>query len=252
MSNSIEIHEIKEFDLKGAVLISGFPNVGLVGTIVANFLINELKLEQIGIIDSKYFPAISVVKEGVPHNPMRLYAGKQVCNDGKCNQVAVCVSEFTPPAEMTKELVKTLMDWALKKNCSKVISAEGFSSGPKEEGKDNMIYGVSSTEASRSWIEEAKVEPFTYGTVGGITGAILNDGKIRGMNVLGLLAEVNEDAPDARAAANVIKAIDELLLAIELDTEPLLKEAKNLEKEVQEVREQVPPEVSPSVPRYIG
>ena len=100
--------------------------------------------------------------------------------------------------------------------------------------------------------EEAKVEPFTYGTVGGITGAILNDGKIRGMNVLGLLAEVNEDSPDARAAANVIKAIDELLLAIELDTEPLLKEAETLEKEVQVVREQAPPEVSSSVPRYIG
>ena len=80
----------------------------------------------------------------------------------------------------------------------------------------------------------------------------MNDGKIRGMNVLGLLAEVNEDAPDARAAANVIKAIDELLLAIELDTEPLLKEAENLEKEVQVVREQAPSEVSSSVPRYIG
>ena len=252
MSDSIEILEIGEHNLKGAVLISGFPSVGLVGTIVANFLINELKLEQIGVIDSKYFPAISVVKEGIPHNPMRLYAGEQVCNDGTCNQVAVCVSEFTPPAEITKDLVKILMDWAGKKGCTKIISAEGFNTGPKEKDKDNMIYGIGSTEASRLWIEEAKVEPFTYGTVGGITGAILNDGKIRRMNVLGLLAEVNEDAPDARAAANVIKAIDELLLAIELDTEPLLKEAETLEKEVQEVREQAPSEVSSSVPRYIG
>tara|TARA_B100001250_G_scaffold145128_1_gene124252 strand:- start:5655 stop:6413 length:759 start_codon:yes stop_codon:yes gene_type:complete len=252
MSNSIEIHEIGKHDLKGSILIDGFPSVGLVGTIVANFLIKELKLEQIGVIDSKYFPAISVIKDGVPHNPMRLYAGEQVCNDGTCNQVVVCVSEFTPPAEITKELVKTLMDWAEKKGCTKVISAEGFNSGPKEDGKENIIYGITSTEGSRIWIEEAKVEPFTYGTVGGITGAILNDGKIRGMNVLGLLAEVNEDAPDARAAANVIKAIDELLLAIELDTEPLLKEAETLEKEVQVVREQAPPEVSSSVPRYIG
>ena len=72
------------------------------------------------------------------------------------------------------------------------------------------------------------------------------------MNVLGLLAEVNEDLPDARAAASVIKAIDELLLAIELDPEPLLKEAESLEQEVQAVREQAPPEVSSSVPRYIG
>ena len=50
----------------------------------------------------------------------------------------------------------------------------------------------------------------------------------------------------------MIKAIDELLLAIELDIEPLLKEAESLEQEVQVVREQAPPEVSSAVPRYIG
>ena len=72
------------------------------------------------------------------------------------------------------------------------------------------------------------------------------------MNVLGLLAEVSEDSPDALAASNVIKAIDELLLAIELDPEPLLKEAENLEKEVKNVRDQAPPEVTVDVPRYIG
>ena len=252
MSNSVKIHEIVKQNLKDAVLIDGFPSVGLVGTIVANFLINTLKLEQIGIIDSPRFPAISVVKDGEPHNPMRLYSGEQVCNDGTCNQVVVCVSEFTPPTEITRDLVNTLLDWAEKNGCTKVISAEGFNSGPKEEGKENEVYGITSTVGSRIWIEEAKVKPFTYGTVGGITGALLNEGKIRKMNVLGLLAEVNEDLPDARAAANVIKAIDELLLAIELDPEPLLKEAESLEQEVQAVRDQAPPEVSSSVPRYIG
>ena len=252
MSDSIKIHEISKQKLKGAVLINGFPSIGLVGTIVANFLINTLKLEQTGVIDSSRFPAISVVKDGEPHNPMRLYAGEQICNDGTCNQVVVCVSEFTPPAEMTKDLVESLVDWAGKNGCTKVISAEGFNSGPKNEGESNDIYGITSTAGARSWIEEAKVKPFTYGTVGGITGSLLNEGKLRGMNILGLLAEVSEDSPDARAAAGVIKAIDELLLAIELDIEPLLKEAESLEQEVQVVREQAPPEVSSSVPRYIG
>ena len=252
MSDSINIHELSKQKLKDAVLIVGFPSIGLVGTIVANFLINTLKLEQTGVIDSSRFPAISVVKDGEPHNPMRLYAGEQICNDGTCNQVVVCVSEFTPPAEMTKDLVESLVDWAGKNGCTKVISAEGFNSGPKNEGESNDIYGITSTAGARSWIKEAKVKPFTYGTVGGITGSLLNEGKLRGMNILGLLAEVSEDSPDARAAAGVIKAIDELLLAIELDIEPLLKEAESLEQEVQVVREQAPPEVSSAVPRYIG
>ena len=252
MNSSIDIHEIIEKDLKGSVLIVGFPSVGLIGTIVANFLINSLKLEQIGIIDSPKFPAISVIKAGEPHNPLRLYSGEQFCNDGTCNQVVVCVSEFTPPAEMSKELVKSLTSWAVKKGCTKIISAEGFSSPPKGDGKGNDVYGLTSTIGSRPWIKEAKVKPFTFGTIGGITGAFLNEGKIRNLNVLGLLAEVSENVPDARAAADIIKAIDELLLAIELDPKPLLKEAKKLEKEVKEVHEQSPPEVSSSFSRYIG
>ena len=252
MSNPITIRDIAEHDLKGAVLIDGFPGVGLVGTIVANFLINTLELEQIGVIDSYKFPPISVIKEGVPHNPMRLYSGEQICNDGTCNQVAVCVSEFTPPAEITKDLVNSLVDWAEEHGCTKIISAEGFTSGPKPDGEENEVYGVASTSGSRKWVDDAKVKPFTYGTVGGITGALLNEGKIRKLNVLGLLAEVSEDSPDARAAANVIKALDELLLAIDLDPGPLLKEAENLEREVKAVRDQAPPEVSAAVPRYIG
>jgi len=252
MSNTITIRNIAKHNLKDAVLIDGFPGVGLVGTIVANFLINTLKLEQIGVIDSYKFPAISVIKDGEPHNPMRLYSGEQICNDGTCNQVAVCVSEFTPPAEITKDLVNSLMDWAENNGCTKIISAEGFSTGPKADGEKNDVYGVASSSGARTWIKDAKVKPFTYGTVGGITGSLLNEGKVRKLNVLGLLAEVTEDAPDAMAAANVIKAIDELLLAIELDPEPLLKEAQNLEKEVKNVRDQAPPEVSSAVPRYIG
>jgi len=252
MNNSIIIHELAEYNLKGAILIDGFPGVGLVGTIVANFLINTLKLKQIGVIDSHRFPPISVIKEGEPHNPMRLYAGEQVCNDGTCNQVVVCVSEFTPPNEITKDLVKTLIDWAEEKGCTKIISAEGFTSAPKTNNETKDVYGITSTKGSRKWIKDAKVKPFLYGTVGGITGAMLNEGKIRNLNVLGLLAEVSKDLPDARAAATVIKAIDELLLAIDLDPKPLLKEAENLEKEVQMVRDQAPPEVSASIPRYIG
>ena len=252
MSSSIKIHELTKTDLKGSVLIDGFPGVGLVGTIVANFLINNLKLKQIGIIDSETFPPISVIKEGEPHNPLRLYSGEQVCNDGTCNQVVVCVSEFTPPSEITKDLVCALLEWAEKKGCTRIISAEGFTSGPKEEGETNEVYGITSTESSRPWIENAKVRPFKYGTIGGITGVLLNEGKIRKLNVLGLLAEVSKDVPDARAAANVIKAIDELLLAINLDTEPLIEEAKALEKELQIVRDQAPKEIASAVPRYIG
>ena len=81
---------------------------------------------------------------------------------------------------------------------------------------------------------------------------MLNQGRLRSVNVLGLLAEVEEDIPDALAASKIIEAIDKLLLEIDLDPKPLLEEAASLEKELQKVTEHGPSDTNNSVPRYIG
>tara|TARA_B100001109_G_C18807195_1_gene447850 strand:+ start:312 stop:1067 length:756 start_codon:yes stop_codon:yes gene_type:complete len=251
MSSNIQIHQTSDKDFKGSTFICGLPGVGLVGNIVANFLINNLKLEQVGVIDGSSFPSISVVKDGVPNHPMRLYAGEQICNDGKCNQIVICVSDFVPPANVTKDLVSCIFDWAKEKGCISFITGEGFSVPQGDGSKESVVYGITSTEASNEWISNAKVTPFEFGTIGGFTGVMLNEGKLRSVNVLGLLAEVEEDIPDARAASKIIEAIDKLLLEIDLDPKPLLEEAASLEKELQKVTEQVPSD-SNSIPRYIG
>ena len=252
MSNEISITQIVEKDLKGSTFICGFPGVGLVGNIVANFLINNLKLDQIGIIDGPMFPSISVVKDGVPNHPMRLYAGEQVCNNGKCNQIVICVSDFVPPNAVVKDLVNCIFGWAKDKGCTSFITSEGFSVPPSDDENEGIVYGITSTESSKKWVSDAKVTAFEFGTIGGFTGVLLNEGRLRSINVLGLLAEVEEDIPDARAASKIIEAIDKRLLEIDLDPKPLLEEAASLEKELQKVSKQLPADGNNQVPRYIG
>ena len=252
MSNNISIRQNLKKNLKGSTFICGFPGVGLVGNIVANFLVNNLKLDQIGVIDSDTFPSISVVKDGIPNHPMRIYAGEQVCNNGKCNQLVICVSDFVPPASVTKALVNTIFDWAKDQGCISFITGEGFSSTANGDKDETVVYGVTSTESSKAWITDAKVKPFEFGTIGGFTGVMLSEGRLRNQNVLGLLAEVEEDIPDARAASKIIESIDKLLLEIDLDPKPLLEEAASLERELEKVTEQVPTEANNSIPRYIG
>ena len=91
-----------------------------------------------------------------------------------------------------------------------------------------------------------------FGTIGGVSGVMLNEGKRRNFNMLSLLAEVKEDIPDARAAARVIQVLDEKLLAIKLAPEPLLAEAKELAAQVRMLRDQAPPDARTATPRYIG
>ena len=89
----INVFEIKRMDVKGAIVIDGFPSVGLVSSIVANYLVNVLKLEQIGVVDSVFFPTVSLIRDSEPYNPVRIYAGRKN-DDGKGDQVVVLTMWF--------------------------------------------------------------------------------------------------------------------------------------------------------------
>ncbi len=247
MSAPVEIFELEKRDLKGATVVDGFPGTGLIGTIVANFLIDNLHLDQIGVAESTYFPTVTVVRDGVPYNPVRIYAGEQVCRDGKCGQLVVFVSEFAPPAQLARPLVSVLMDWVQLKQCDRIICAEGFHVA--DNGNEHPeIYAVGSTERAREWIKTDGVKPFLNGTVGGVTGVLLNEGKRRNFDVLGLLAEVRDELPDAQAAARLTQIIDELVLEVDLDPKTLQKQAEILEAQVKLMRIQTPEPTTPAPP----
>jgi len=82
--DDIEIIDFEEMNLSGATVIVGFPSLGLVSTIVTNYLIDTFDLKQIGVLNSSGFPALSVVHTGEPLSPVRIYAstletGEYIC-----------------------------------------------------------------------------------------------------------------------------------------------------------------------------
>ncbi len=46
---------------KSPLVIEGFPGIGLVGNIACQHIIEELEMEYIGSIDSRYFPPLAVL-----------------------------------------------------------------------------------------------------------------------------------------------------------------------------------------------
>ena len=100
MTEEIKIYELKRHDLRGAVVIDGFPSVGLVSTITANYLISALDLEQIGILDSIHFPTVSVVRNSEPLNPVRIYAGEYMKNGDEPQQIVVFILQYVFPIKL--------------------------------------------------------------------------------------------------------------------------------------------------------
>lgn len=243
-----KIHEYKKVDLKGATVIDGFPSVGFVSTIVGNYLINTLKLELIGIVDSKDFPPISLVRGSTVLNPVRIYAGKRLGEERK-EQLVVFISEFQPPPKMVRPLADVMMHWCQNKGCDTIISPQGMVIEGELAEEDIGVYGIGSTERTLKLLQKYKIKPFTTGAITGVAGALLGGGKRRGFDVITLLAEATPDYPDARAAAKIIEVLDEMLLEIKIDAEPLYREAEVIEKQIKLLQKQAEPTKKPS-PMY--
>ena len=244
MTEDVKIYELKRTDLKGATVIDGFPSVGLVSSIAANYLINTLHLTQIGIMDSVYFPTVSLIREGRPQNPVRIYASPKVGDSAEGrDQIVVFISEFQPPPNLVKPIASTLLDWAEDQKCKMVVSPEGLvidkGEGEEEEKESPpQVYGVASTRLATNILKESGVTEFTEGVITGVAGVLLNEGKRRDFNVATILAEAHPDYPDARAAAQIIETIDKVMLHIHLDAKPLYDEAERIESQLKLIHKQ--------------
>lgn len=280
MSDDIKIFEIMKTDLRDAVVVDGFPSVGLVSTITANYLITALGLKQIGVLDSVYFPTVSVVRNAEPLNPVRIYAGDLKPQDeGGKHRIVVFISEFQPPANLIKMIASTMLDWMMEQGTGTLISPEGLVIDRQEGGipipepedddeeeekeekeeKDDKTdtpeekergpaYGIASTKQGTKKLQELGIPLFEEGVISGVAGVLLNEGKRRNYDVISILAEAKPDFPDARAAAQVIETLTMLIPEMEVDVEPLYSEAENIEAKIKSMHKQAGPDPKKGVP----
>jgi uncharacterized protein len=237
----VSICNFEEMDLKNATVIAGFPSIGLVSTIAANYLIDALNLKQIGCVTSSEFPALSVVHTGEPLSPVRIYAGSQP--GGK--KIVVFVSEFKPKPNLINSISEVIMNWANEKECNLLISPEGMVvEGKSTEGEEDVeAYAIGSTESARKTLIEKKIPQFKNGIIAGVSGVLLNLGKQQNFSVISILAEAHPNYPDAKAAAAAINVMG-LLMGIEINVTPLYEESERIEKQLQKFHKQAKPMVS--------
>jgi uncharacterized protein len=265
--SDIRIYELKKTNLRGATVIDGFPSIGLVSSIVANYLVNALELEQVGIMDSNFFPSISLIRKAQPLNTVRIYASERVSagDEEEVDQIVVFISEFQPPPNLIRPIASTILDWIQEQRCNLLISPEGLviergddDAGDEEADEESPqgpggtmsaeeveslgrpvdLYGVGSTAQSRKILQENGIALFQDGVITGVAGVLLNEGKRRDFNVISLLAEAHSNYPDARAAAKIIEVLDRLVLNIHIDPKPLYKEAEAIEMQIKSIRSQ--------------
>ncbi len=223
----IIMHRYKEIDLEDSTIINGFPSTSLINSIVASYLVNVLNLDQICGLDSDEFPPVSMIYDSKPKFPARIYADEKA-------KIVVFLSEFTPYPPMARTVANTVLSFAEEAGCSRIISPE--TQILDEDG--SKLFGIGSTDAARKELEQLEIEPLIHSMIPGISGVLLNEGKIRGLKVLVPIVQKGNNISDARTAAHVIEMIDKLMDTIRIDLEPLYNEAENVEKHLTVLRKQ--------------
>ncbi len=239
MMVEIKVYEWKPMDIRGMTLINGFPGAGLVSTIAANYLIGTLKLEQWGALDSPDFPPVAMIYDKKPKFPARIYAQEE-------SKVAVILSEFTPLPHLVRPISAMMLNWAKEHECKRIVSPEVIY--VKEEGKELGVFGVGSTDNAREEMEKCGIKQFSEGMISGVSGTLLNDGRMGDFDVFALVAHARSGIPEARATAKVIETIIKLVPSIKVDVAPLYEEAERVEEFVRRLREQAKPATEPSTP----
>jgi len=239
--NDVKIIDFEDVDLQGATVIAGFPSIGLVSTIAANYLIDALNLSQIGCMQSSHFPALSVVHTGEPLSPVRIYAGDQTTGD----KIVVFVSEFKPKPHLINSISDAIMNWVTEKKCKLLISPEGMVVEGKSS-KDESVsdaYAIGSTDSARHMLISKNIAQFKNGIIAGVSGVLLNIGKQSDFGVISILTEAHPNYPDAKAAASAINIIA-TITDTEINVAPLYEESERIEHQLQKFHKQAKPMVS--------
>ena len=223
-SSEIIIKEFKEFNLEEGYLIDGFPSVGFSSAIATESMINTSQFELGGIIDSKIFPPISVIKEGKPNYPSRIFINEDL-------KVGVFSSYLNLDQTLHRQVSESMLEWSKKHKIKLIVSSVAV----KSEKENSQMMGVGSTESARKKIEEAGLKVLDHGT---IPGMLLNEGSITNQDVIVIIFNTSGEGPDFKSSAELCMAMSKLIPGASCDIPSLQKEAEKAEATIKETQEE--------------
>ena len=222
MDEKIRIKETSQINVENGFIINGFPSTGLTSAIATELIINTSNFQLAATIDSDYFPPISIIKNGAPNYPTRIFVNNNL-------KAAIFSSYIVLDASLHRNIARMMLNWANEKKCSTIISSITIRSDSQE------IMGVASTGNARGKLVDSGIKIVENAAIPGIPGVLLNEGMLNAQNVIVLLVGSKSDAPDLRASYSLCNGLSKLIPGISCNLSVLEKQAKQIEEEMKQV-----------------
>lgn len=232
--DDVVLKMLKEPKLKKPVLIEGLPGIGLVGKLVGDHLLDELKAKKFAEIYSPYLPPqVNIQEDGTTKLVnMEFHSYGQ-----KGKELILLTGDFqgiTPDSQYY--ITEKIIEVALKTNVKRIYTLGGLATG--NINQKPKVYGAAT---SRKLVQEHKKYDITFkgdGAIFGASGLLLGLGAQKQIEAVCLMGETHGQIIDAKSAQSVLHVLTQIL-GIKVDMTAMEKKAKDTEKQMMQISKMI-------------
>lgn len=228
MSELVEILEDEELSFRSPIAIEGLPDVGLVGTIAASHIVEQLDLKEVAHLESEKFPPIMVLHGGVLRDPVRIYGREDLL---------VLTSEVPLPITTIHSAARVLSRWFQEKGVRLEVSLSGIPMQERVDIQIPKVYSVANSRESRDILKSRGIEVMEEGFLAGVYALILKELTKVGLPGVALLSQSFLRYPDPGAAASVILALNKIA-GFNIDVKGLLDKGDEIRVKARDLMKQ--------------
>ena len=214
--------EAKKVAYKSPIIFAGFVGPGLAGPLSVGYMIERLKMIEVGYLRSKFLPPSTVFIQGRLRHPFRFYANKK-------GTICAIICEVPLKMDGLYNIATAILDWAQSKGTKEVVILDGVAS----DEHDGKIFCAAEQDMCRIMSDKG-ISMISQGFITGIPGSILNECIMRKIRAITLLVKASHASPDPLAAATLIEAVNKIY-GMGIDVSDLRKESEKIGQEFKEL-----------------
>jgi uncharacterized protein (TIGR00162 family) len=256
MQQSTLVRLKDNLELKKPILVVGLPGVGLVGKLVAEHLVDELKAEKVMEVYSPHFPPQVLVNKDCTVRPV-----SNIIYHGKANETDILFlvgDHQSTTSQGHYELCSLYLDIAEEFEVSRIYTLGGYPTGKLTY--EETVLGVANDtklieEIKKYGVEFRESEP--SGGIVGASGLLVAFSRMRGIEAACLMGMTPGYLMDPKSAQSLLKLLCKIF-EIEVNMDSLERKAEEMESIMEKLKEkeeqQSFPEIKPTEEdlRYIG
>ena len=230
-----KIVEKEKIKLKNGVLVVGLPGIGLIGRVVGRYLAEELKGKKVADLFSPHFPhQVFMTKKG----GLRLINNRFYLVKGKKYDILVLTGDIQAMSTVGQyEVATAILEYSKRVGVNFVITVGGYSTGKVNETR--RIFGVAtSKEALTKFKKHGVIFGEARGSIVGAAGLLPAIGRLHHIQGICLMGETHGGYVDVTAAKNIVGLLSKYL-GFEIDLKKLEAKAKESEKVLKKIEEEV-------------